>query len=415
MDRLTRWVVCFSMMVGVGGLADSARAAPRFPQCPAAGGDTGCQYLITVNRLGVVSLASDPSQPSYANNLAATHETGPPTDALIGVQNDSSAPLSSLNLTGPITFEFDGDGICANASGPVPSGCRTPSGSTACGGFSGPCSFPPPPGEPAGYTEFGAPQGMPAWPNGDVQNGYEGPTTWFSNIAPSPNNGGTVNFSPAVPPGGSTYFSLEAPPKNLPFTAYLADAQTAGGATGPVVYLPRRISVRDVAELTGGNGHPSGNVAFQLFRDRTCGARAIPAGTSSVSSGSLASKAMFLGAAGTYYWQVQYGGDSANASAVTACGAQTVVVPKVGSVGLPASGRCVSVLMAKLGIGRHAVRAAKVFANGKLVGTFGAKIRVRIHKRERIAVVASLAKRAFARRLTDQRLFRQQSRTYRGC
>jgi hypothetical protein len=49
------------------------------------------------------------------------------------------------------------------------------------------------------------------WPNGDRQNGYEGPTSWFSGIS-SDTSGGTVNFSPAIPPGGSTYFSLEAPP-----------------------------------------------------------------------------------------------------------------------------------------------------------------------------------------------------------
>jgi len=415
MTRLRRCLVWLSVTAWVGGFAASAAAAPQFPQCPTVGGDTGCQYLITINRLGAVSLGSDPSQPSYANNLTATHETGTPTDALIGVQNDSSVPISSLTLSGPITFEFDGDGICANASGPVPNGCRTPAGSTACGVYEGPCSFAPPPGEPAGYTEFGAPPGMPAWANGDVQNGYEGPTVWFSNVAPSPNNSGTVNFSPAVAPGGSAYFALEAPPKNLPFTTYVVATQTAGGATGAVLYLPRGVSVRSSAQLSGGNGHLGGNVTFQLFHDGGCSASDISAGTSAVSSPSLVSNAMLLNGSGTYFWQAQYGGDGTNAPSVTDCGARTVVVPQGGNVGLPASGRCLSVMAANLRFGHHPVRTAEVFANGKLLGTFGAKIRLRIRKRERVAVIVSSASRAFARGLTDQRLFRQESRTYKAC
>ena len=43
------------------------------------------------------------------------------------------------------------------------------------------------------------------------QNGYEGPTSWFSNVT-SNTSSGQVNFSPAIPPGGTTYFSLEEPP-----------------------------------------------------------------------------------------------------------------------------------------------------------------------------------------------------------
>jgi hypothetical protein len=415
MKWLTWGLVCACAMVGMGAFAGSAAAAPQFPQCPAVGGDTGCQYLITVNQLGVVSIASDPSQPSYADNLAATHESGPPTDALMGVENDSGAPVGSLVLTGPIISEFDGDGICSNASGAIPSGCRTPSGSTACGTFNGPCSFPPSPGEPAGYTDFSevAPA-PPAWPNGDVQNGYEGPATWFSNVLPSPHNGVTVNFSPALAPGGSTYFSLESPP-TLPVTTWLTATQTAAGAHSPVVYLTRGTWVENSAQLLGGNGHLGGNVTFKLFRGATCSGSGIPAGTSAISSGTLVSSQVVLNGAGKYLWQVSYAGDGKNAASVTNCGAQTVVVPKTGKIGLPATKKCMSVLSAKLRLGRQRIRTAEVFANGRLLGTFGAKIRLRIHNREKVAVIASTAKRAFARGLTDQRLFRQQSQTYHAC
>jgi hypothetical protein len=89
---------------------------------------------------------------------------------------------------------------------PVPG---SPAGTT-CGEQTLACSFPPPPGEPASYTEGGASGALP-WPNGDRQNGYEGPTSWFSGIS-SDTSSGIVNFSPAIQPGGSAYFSLEAPP-----------------------------------------------------------------------------------------------------------------------------------------------------------------------------------------------------------
>ena len=72
-------------------------------------------------------------------------------------------------------------------------------------------------------------------------------------------------------------------------------------------------------------------------------------------------------------------------------------------------------LRATLRLGRQPVRAAEVFGNGKPLGTFGAKIRVRIRKREKIGVIASSTGRAFARDLTNQRLFRQRSGTYRAC
>jgi hypothetical protein len=413
MNRLTRWLVCLSVAACGGCLVASAEAAPRFLQCPRVGSDTGCQYLITVSKVGV-SISNDPLQPSFANNAAGTHESGTPTDSLIGVQNDSSSPVTSLNLSGPIDFVFDGDGICDNASGPVPQGCEAPSGSTACGPVDGPCSFPPPPGEPSDYTEFGAQFGVPAWPNGDVQNGYEGPTSWFSNIGPSPYNTGTVNFWPAVPPGGSTYFSLEASPK-LPVTTYLTAVQTAGGERGAVLYLPRGVRVHSTAQLTGGSGHLTGHVTFQLFHNSTCSGTSTPAGTSGVSSGSLASKAVLVSAAGTYYWQVEYNGAGTNAAAVTNCGAQAVVVPKSANVGLPSGGRCIADVTAKLRLGRQAARAAEVFVNGKLVGRFTGTISVRVRKPEQLAVIASSASRAFADRLTSPKLFRQQSRGYTPC
>lgn len=124
MKRLICVLIFGSLVLGNVSLA--AAAGPLFPQCPRVGGDTGCQFLINVTNFGS-TIAVDPSQPSYANNGApppvGTGETGP-LDSLIGVQNNSSVPLTSLNLSGAGSFAFDGDGICDNASGAVPSGCR---------------------------------------------------------------------------------------------------------------------------------------------------------------------------------------------------------------------------------------------------------------------------------------------------
>jgi hypothetical protein len=171
--------------------------APMFTECPPVGADSGCQFLITVSNNGNV-VQQDPNQGPYENA----------EDALIGVVNNSSAPISHMPLSVPGSdlFNFEGDGLCnPSGAGPAAPGCVDPGGGTCgAGGTSAICSFPRPAGQPANYTEPGA-------PTGNTQNGYEGPTTWFSNLK-ADTSGGQVNFSPALQPGQSTYFSLEEPP-----------------------------------------------------------------------------------------------------------------------------------------------------------------------------------------------------------
>jgi hypothetical protein len=180
-----------------------AQAQP-FVQCPPVYADTSCQFLVTITDTGQ-SVAQDTTQAPYEKS----------DDSLLGVQNNSSKSVSALPLAAPGTslFGFESDGICNPGGTPLPSGCVPVPGSpagTTCGVQTVGCSFPPPPGEPANNTEAGASTALP-WPNGDRQNGYEGPTSWFSGIS-TDTSSGTVNFSPAIPPGGSAYFSLEAPP-----------------------------------------------------------------------------------------------------------------------------------------------------------------------------------------------------------
>jgi hypothetical protein len=183
--------------------ATGAQAQP-FVQCPAVDADKSCQFLVTITNAGP-SVAQDTAQGPYESS----------DDSLIGVQNSASNSITALPLaaSGTSLFGFEADGICDPGTAPLPSGCMPVPGSppgTTCGSQSVACSFPPPPSEPANYTEAGASSSLP-WPNGDRQNGYEGPTSWFSGIS-ADTSAGTVNFSPAIPPGGSTYFSLEAPP-----------------------------------------------------------------------------------------------------------------------------------------------------------------------------------------------------------
>jgi hypothetical protein len=199
------WGALVGILVAAAiGACTVPAAQAAFPQCPPVNADTSCQFLITITD-GGSSAAQDIAQGPYERS----------DDSLIGVQNNSSKSVTALPLASPGTslFGFEADGICDPGAPPLPSGCVPVPGSpagTTCGSQSVACSFPPPPGEPPNYTSPGASGALP-WPNGDRQSGYEGPTSWFTGVS-TDTSSGTVNFSPAIPPGGSAYFSLEAPP-----------------------------------------------------------------------------------------------------------------------------------------------------------------------------------------------------------
>ena len=196
-------------------LTATVTAVPQFTQCPPVNLNSGCQFLITVTSNGN-TVQTDPNQGPYEGA----------EDALIGVVNNSSAPISHmpLSVAGSDLFGFDQDGICNPGTAPLPAGCAPLAGTAACGPQGGTCSFPKPPGQPAGYVE---PGNVP----GGTQNGYEGPTTWFSNVS-ADESSGTVNFSPALQPGQSTYFSLEEPPTN---TIGVGSSPTGGSTSPPKV------------------------------------------------------------------------------------------------------------------------------------------------------------------------------------
>ena len=220
-------------------LIASVAAAPQFQQCPPVDKDFGCQFLIVVSASGTTVL-QDTTQGPYEGS----------EDALIGIQNNSSNPISAIPLAAPGSslFGFDGDGICRPGSPPVPSGCGPPPGGTTCTGSSV-CSFPAPPGQPPGYTEPGA-------QSGSTQNGYEGPTTWYSNVS-ADLSGGQVNFSPSLQPGQSTFFSQESPPSL---------AALAVGSTPQVVTFSTPPTVTSRGASFSGVVNPNGAATTAFFQ-----------------------------------------------------------------------------------------------------------------------------------------------------
>jgi hypothetical protein len=220
---VVRIVVVAGFAAFLLALAPSGASA-LFSQCPPVAADSGCQFLITLTN-GAPSVQQDPAQPPYESS----------DDSLIGVQNNSSKAISALPMSAPGLFGFEADGICnpiiGGVTGSAAPGCVPTPGAapgTVCGAQGGSCAYPKPPGQPAGYVEPGA-------PSGTTQNGYEGPTTWFSNVLPA-GSSGTVNFSPTLAPGASTFFGLEAPPS----LAQLMVGTPVGGkpSFGSVVGLP---------------------------------------------------------------------------------------------------------------------------------------------------------------------------------
>ncbi len=99
----------------------SMHAAPLFSECPAAGNNTGCQFLITVNADGTTSVAGYTTAPNNGPYDGSD-------DTLVGVLNNSSNSVSSLPLSSSTTiFAFEGD--CPCTVSPRPASCGTdPSG-----------------------------------------------------------------------------------------------------------------------------------------------------------------------------------------------------------------------------------------------------------------------------------------------
>lgn len=294
-------VLCAVVALAFAGPAAASTPTPPFTQCPTLGFDTSCAILIVVEPNGSLVSYTDPTQGPFDGI----------EDTLIGVQNESSSPVSSIALNSavfPGIFEFDEDGLCSGHNE---------------GGGSG--FVPPPVGCPFGPTS------------------YEGPGTGFTIINGSE---GTVNFlNGGLAPGKSTYFSLEGSisltcsgssctggsPGEAKETS-LSTSLSGGGKTGETITVPAGTAVSDQATLSGENvASAEGTVTYEVYSDSECSKVVTSAGTVSVSKGDVppsGSQVFYL--PGTYYWQASYSGDTRNKPSVGKCGSEIENVTGLG-------------------------------------------------------------------------------------
>jgi hypothetical protein len=319
-----------SLALFIVSLAPSTASA-AFSQCPAVDMDTGCQFLVTVSN-GETTVASDPTQGPYEGS----------DDALIGIQNNSSSPISSIPLSAEDElFGFDGDGICEPGGEPVAPGCvvlpKLPEGkatvkSGKCPPETEACGILPPAGEPAGIK---FPEGIDIigeGANGDPVTGYEGPTSWFTGISAVGSfatGRGVVNFSPAIAPGQSSYFSLESPPVGGFGTATtLSTTLSGGGQIGPSISVVQGTPVTDKATVGGAAGSSAaGSVSYSVYGDAACTQLAASAGSAAVAGGAAGPSTALAGLApGKYWWRASYSGEVNNQPASSECGSEVLTV-----------------------------------------------------------------------------------------
>lgn len=321
--------------VAVGAVGSNGPLTPPFTECPAVGADTSCQYLIVVTDSGgmqVPTLYEDPNAGGFYDGN---------DDTLVGIQNNSAEPLTSMTLglesqsgsdfQPDQEFAFDGDGLCNYSTDTVPvqPGC-TPN-------FTGP-------GQPTDTTQ------------GEDPYDYQGPGAYFSNISDD-QNVGTVNFDPPLQPASSagkggdyTYFSLEAAPEgvvlggnagNDTLQTSLTDTGNGSQSSPAAVVEPNPTDVTDVAALMYTQTQaPTGTVSYTVYSDPGCTTPVSVAGQATVgnagtvtltsSSDGAAPSSNAVGAelpsGATYYWQARYtpaAGDP-NSPAVSPCGSETM-------------------------------------------------------------------------------------------
>jgi hypothetical protein len=308
-----------------------AGASAAFTQCPAVELDSGCQFLVTVTDSEKI-VESDPA-------LGPFDPGG--DDTLIGIQNNSSKPLSSIAFSAEIElFGFEFDGICQMTK-PAP-GCKVLAKNTLgtptlkpgepCPPETEACGFEPEGGEPPGLTFPSGVSPVGELANGDPVSGYEGPTSYFTNIGPFGSfttGSGVINFSPAVPVGGHTYFSLESPPVGgFGSSAALGTTLSGGGNSGASISVLQGIAVTDTAMLSGaGAAGATGPVSFNVYSDPGCKTLVAAAGTAKLASGTAGpSAAVSSLAPGKYYWQAHYSGSLSAQAATSVCGSEVLTV-----------------------------------------------------------------------------------------
>jgi len=236
--------------------------------------------------------AVSPATPTISTNLSATSITA-------GGSAYDTAQLSNTSgtATGTVTYTVYSDTSCATVFASPPS-------VTLAGGFvpnSAPVAFPT--------------TGTYYWRAHYSGDGSNSPATSACSSEPLGVTGGSGQL------GATT------------LTTRLSSGSIDAGA-----------SVFDSATLGGATTNASGTVTYTVYSNSGCtSVVASPAAVTVTGDVIPNSAAVVFSAAGTYYWQAMYSGDSLNESATSACTSEQLVVNPVGgqlaaSTGTPVTG-----------------------------------------------------------------------------
>ena len=275
---------------------------PPFTQCPAIGLDTSCEFLVDVTNANPASnpiVLRDSSQGFYDGG----------DDVTVAVQNDSSAPLSSIHLgvegSRADSFGFDSDGLCNPPTGPSPEGCP----------------FGPPGNNESPYDYFGP----------DAELSYN----------PAAADAGTVTFPTPLQPGQYTYFALEA----NPFGGVYVIAGTANDAIGSAltypgdtevlpsstIALPAPTNVTDQATVNGPNSaFATGTLTYRVYSDPLCTKEVFSSKVTIATEGIIPPSEPVgekLPTNASYYWVVEYSGNEGehpNSKTAGYCGSEVM-------------------------------------------------------------------------------------------
>lgn len=268
-----------------------------FEQCPAVDQDASCGYLIDITNGPKLTVLVDSAVGFYEAQ----------DDVLVGVQNDSSAPVSSIHVgvpgSGYGSFGFDGDGLCTPGGPPVPSEC-------------------------------------PFGPSTSDPYDYWGPD---AELTPDPESfdDGTVTFPTPLQPGEYTYFTLESPFTGATVVAgggndVIQTSLSDGTNTGPRIADPAPINVTDTATLLGkyaSESEVAKTVSYHLYSDPACTSEILVAGKPAGGEYAITKEGELppstpVGASletnHVYYWKAIYEGDKKNSPAEGNCGDETM-------------------------------------------------------------------------------------------